>query len=63
MKVKIRFSFEYENAEEYNKKYEMLAVLHPALSNSQNAINVSEKLTEAVEDEIYKTLDDLMMRR
>ena len=63
MKVKISFSFEYENTEEYNKKYEMLAVLHPAFSNSQNAINISEKLTKAVEEEIYKTLDDMMIRR
>lgn len=59
MKVKIRFSFEYENAEVYNKKFEMLAFLHPALSNSQNAINVSEKLSDYIEDEIHKTLDAL----
>lgn len=63
MKVKIRFSFEYENAEVYNKKFEMLAILHPALSNSQNAINVSEKLSKYVEEEIYKTLDDLKARK
>lgn len=63
MKLKIRLSFEYENAEVYNKKAEMLAILHPALSNSQNAINVSEKLSKFIEEEIYKTLDDLKMRK
>lgn len=63
MKLKIKFSFEYENADYCNKKYEMNAILHPALSNSQNAINVSEKLSAYVEDEIYKTLDELIMRK
>lgn len=63
MKVKIRFSFEYENADIYNKRAEMLAILHPALSNSQNAVNVSEKLSKFIEEEIHKTLDDLKARK
>lgn len=63
MKLKIRFSIEYENAEIYNKKAEMLAILHPALSNSQNAVNASEKISRFIEDEIHKTLDDLKMRK
>lgn len=63
MRLTIKFSFEYENAECCNKKYEMNAILHPALSNSQNALNVSEKLSAYIEDEIYKTLDFLKMRK
>lgn len=58
MKVKIKIIFQYENAAKYNKAYEMLAFLHPAISNSQNAINVSEKLCKCVETEIYQTLND-----
>ena len=63
MKVTIKVIFQYENATEYNKDYEMLAFLHPAISNSQNAINVSEKLCKCVETEIYQTLDDMIRRK
>lgn len=63
MKVTIKVIFQYENAAEYNKAYEMLAFLHPAISNSQNAINVSEKLCKCVESEIYQTLDDMIRRK
>lgn len=51
------------NKEKASALAAMYAILHPALSNSQNAINVSEKLSAYVENEIYKTLDVLMMRK
>lgn len=63
MKVKIKIIFQYENAAEYNKAYEMLTILHPAISNSQNAINVSDILSKCVETEIYQTLDDMIRRK
>lgn len=63
MKVTIKVIFQYENADKYNKAYEMLAYMHPAISNSQNAVNVSEKLCKCVETEIYQTLDDIIRRK